>query len=194
MNLLNRLTFRPENTADHRQVEELTRKAFWNLYGPGCDEHFMVHQLRKSPGYISELSFVACDGDRVLGHILYTRSYILDDDGQKHDVISFGPVSVLPEYQKLGIGSSLIRQTMAMAKNQGRVGIFIYGDPKYCHRFGFKNAKHFNISTADGENFEEFMGLELHDGGLSGIKGRLHQDAAFKVDKAALEAFDSTFS
>ena len=194
MNILEKLTFRPENTTDHRKVEELTRKAFWNLYGPGCDEHFMVHQLRTSPGYIPELTFVACDGDRILGHILYTRAYVINGGGQKHEVVSFGPVSVLPEYQKMGIGSALIKQTMAMAKNQGHVGIFIYGDPKYYHRFGFKNAKCFNVSTADGENFEEFMGLELREGGLAGIKGRLHLDAAFKVDKAALEAFDSTFS
>lgn len=191
MSLIEQLTFRLETPDDHRQVEELTRRAF----GHDCDEHFIVHLLRESPSYIPELCFIACDGNEILGHILYTRAYIHSPGGQKHEVISFGPISVLPEYQSKGIGTALIELTIAIAKNKGdHDAVFIYGDPEYYHRFGFTNAVRYDVTTPKGENFEEFMGMELYPGGLLGIKGKLHQDAAFTVDKAALREFDKMFA
>ena len=179
---------------DYRQVEELTREAFWDLYKPGCDEHLMVHQLRKSPAYIPELDMLACDGDKLVGHILYTRSYVLSEDGQKHEVISFGPISVLPVYQRQGIGSALIERTKVIAKGLGYKGIFIYGNPEYYHRFGFVNAERFYITTPYGNNFEDFMGLELSEYSLDGIRGKLYEDLAFQIDPVKLESFDRTFT
>ena len=194
MNSVEKLTFRLENANDYRQVEELTREAFWDVYRPGCEEHLMVHQLRKSPAYIPELDLVACDGDKIVGHILYTRSYVIDEASQKHEVISFGPISVLPQYQGKGIGSALIERTKEIAKEKEYKGIFIYGNPKYYNRFGFVNAQKFHISTPGGKNFDDFMGIELIENGLVGIKGKLFEDSAFEIDKAELENFDSTFA
>jgi len=190
MNLLEELRFRPENPTDYRKVEELTREAF----GPGCDEHFMVHQLRKSPSHIPELCFVACHGNKILGHILYTRAYIHGNDGQKYEVISFGPISVSPEHHNQGIGTALIEITLAIAKNQERHGaVFIYGDPEYYKRFGFVNAARYGVTTPKGENFDEFMVIELREKSLVAKKGKLYQDAAFAVDTAALKAYEDTF-
>jgi predicted N-acetyltransferase YhbS len=193
MNRLEEISFRLENIDDYRRVEELTREAFWDLYRPGCEEHLMVHQLRKSQAYIPELDMIACDGEAIVGHILYSRSFVINEAGQSHEVISFGPLSVLPEYQNKGIGSALIEKTKAMAKEQGYKGIFIYGNPAYYHRFGFVNAIEFQITTPNGDNFEDFMGLALSENSLDGIHGKLYEDIAFNIDKAKLEYFDSTF-
>lgn len=193
MNLIEKMTFRLENTNDYREVEKLTREAFWDLFRPGCDEHLMVHQLRKTPAYIHELDLVACDGEKIVGHILYTRCYVIDEANQKHEVISFGPISVLPKYQGQGIGSALIEQTKEIARKKGFKGIFIYGNPKYYSRFGFVNAEKFQICTPDGKNFDDFMGIELIENGLASIKGKLFLDSAFEIDKVELEKYDRTF-
>jgi predicted N-acetyltransferase YhbS len=131
--------------------------------------------------------------DQIIGHILYTRSYVIDKENQKHEVLTFGPLTVLPEYQKSGIGAALVEKTIVMAKDMGFKGIFIYGHPDYYQRLGFVNAKQFNITTPEGENFDYFMGIELGKNTLAGISGRLLVDAAFEVDPEKLEAFDKTF-
>lgn len=195
MDLSERFTFRLENVNDYRQVEELTREAFWKFDrddGLGCDEHFMVHQLRKTRAFIPELDFVACDGKKIIGHIIYTCSYIATVD-HLYEVISFGPLSVLPEYQNQGVGSALVKRTKAMAKEMGYKGIFVYGNPKFYNRFGLINAKQFNVTTPEGENFDYFMGLELSEHSLKGLEGRLYQFPDFKMDKEAARIFDRTF-
>jgi predicted N-acetyltransferase YhbS len=190
---LENVTFRLETKEDYRKVEEMTRETFWNLFKPGCEEHLIVHQLRQSKGYIPELDLIACVGDQIIGHILYTRSYVIDKENQKHEVLTFGPLTVLPEYQKSGIGTALVEKTIAMAKDMGFKGIFIYGHPDYYPRLGFVNAKQFNVTTPEGENFDYFMGIELGKNALAGISGRHLVDAAFEVNQEQLEAFDQTF-
>ena len=99
-----------ETEKDYREVEELTREAFWNLYVPGADEHFIVHNLRKSKNFIKHLDLVAVHQDKIVGSIIYTLSYIEDEFNQKHEVITFGPVSILPEFQNKGIASAVIER------------------------------------------------------------------------------------
>ena len=193
MSLLEQIKIRQETSDDYRVVEELTREAFWDLFKPGCDEHLMVHQLRNGTGHIPELCLVACDGDKITGHIMYTRSYVVSGDNQRHEVISFGPISVLPSYQGKGIGSALIEQTKEKAKDMGYRGIFIYGNPKYYNRFGFINAERFRISTPEGHNFDEFMGYELYENALNGITGKMYNDSGFEIKAEELEAFEKTF-
>ena len=193
MSLLEQITIRQETSNDYREVEELTREAFWDLFKPGCDEHLMVHQLRKGAGYIPELCLVACDKGKIIGHIMYTRSHVVDEKEQRHEVISFGPVSVLPSYQGKGIGSALIERTKEMAKEMGCKGIFIYGSPEYYSRFGFVNAERFRITTPDGANFDAFMGCELYENALNGITGKMYNDSGFEINAEILEAFEKTF-
>jgi predicted N-acetyltransferase YhbS len=190
---MKKLTYRLAEKNDYRQTEELTREAFWDLFRPGCDEHLMGHQLRVGDAYIPELDMVAFDGEKSAGHILYTRSHVEDKNGQRSEVISFGPISVLPAYQGRGIGSELIKRTKEIAKNLGYKGIFIYGNPKYYYRFGFANAEKFCITTPDGSNFDDFMGLELYENALSGITGKMFNAPGFEIDPAALAEFEKTF-
>ncbi|MBN2344571.1 MAG: N-acetyltransferase, partial [Deltaproteobacteria bacterium] len=99
-----KLIIRHETESEHRTVEELTRDAFWNLYFPGCDEHYLVHILRDHPDYLPELSFVAELDGEVVGMIMYTRSWLIDENNCKKEIVSFGPLCVHPAHQRKGIG------------------------------------------------------------------------------------------
>jgi len=187
------IIIRPEKESDFEEVEHITREAFWDIYKPGCDEHLLAHKLRAVPAFIPELDFVAELDHRIAGNIMYSRARVIGEDGREDEVITFGPVSVLPACQKRGIGSLLITHTRKLAQEMGYRAIFIFGNPAYYRRFGFLNAEAFGIATADGENFEEFMGLELYKDALRGIKGRFQEDPVFHIDKEELEAFETRF-
>lgn len=186
--------YRTETEDDFDQVEFLTREAFWNVYQPGCEEHYILHVLRGTPAVIPELNLVCEAGGRIVGHIFYTRSRVLSDGGGCFPVITFGPISVHPDMQGRGIGSALIRKTLARAAEMGFSGVVITGNPAYYGRFGFRPASDFGIVYEDGSSFPALMALELPPGGLSGVKGRVSFDPAFTlIDPEELDRFDAQF-
>lgn len=187
------IEIRLEREADRRKVEELTREAFWNLHVPGCDEHLLAHNLRQCAAFIPELDFVALADGQIVGNIMFCRAKVKSDDGGAQDVITFGPLSVWPEYQGKGIGSALIKHAIQMAGIIGYNAILIYGDPGYYHRFGFQHAEAFHIRTAEGIYMDALMALELYGGALKGITGRFLEGEAYQVDEAKLVKFDKTF-
>ena len=187
------MKIRLEEEKDYRKVEELTREAFWNLYTPGCSEHFMLHNLRKSPAFIKELDFILEEDGEILGHIAYSHSKIIDEENVSHRVITFGPISVLPSYQNKGIGSALINHSLREAKALGYKAVCIYGDPRYYGRFGFRCGDKFDIKTSDGKFAAALMALELTPGALDNISGRLFEDSSFEVNNKEFEVFESTF-
>jgi len=184
---------RLENKNDYREVENLTREAFWDIYKPGCVEHLIVHKIRKTSSFIPELDFVALRDNQIVGNIIYSKSKVIGIDYDEHEVVSFGPISVLPSLQKKGIGSILIEHTMEMAKDMGYKAVFIFGNPAYYHRFGFKNAERFGISTFEGLNFEAFMALELYKDSLKGISGKFYMSPVFEVSLEDIEDFEKSF-
>ena len=183
---------RQELPKDHHIVETLTRDAFWDIYKPGCDEHYLVHCLRKTKAFIPELDLVAELNARVVGHIMFTRAYV-KQDRIKHEVLCLGPVSIHPDLQKQGIGSILIKHSLAIAKNMGFKGVVLFGSPLYYPKFGFKNAQEYGITTSDNQNFDAFMVLELSPGSLRDIKGAFFADPAFNVNDSNTEEFDKGF-
>ena len=187
------IEIRLEIIKDYEEVENLTREAFWDLYQPGCDEHLLAHKLRKVEAFIPKLDFVAELDGQIVGNIMYSKAKIVDKNGTDHEVLSFGPLSVLPSYQKSGIGAKLVNHTIELAKVMGNKAIVIFGNPDYYHRFGFVNAEMHHITTGDGENFDAFMALELYKGALQGITGKFHEDPVFQVSKVELEAFEKKF-
>jgi len=184
---------RPERPGDFDFVENLTREAFWDVYQPGCDEHFILHKLRSDPAFLPDLDFVAESQGKIVGHIVYSLARITEETGIDHPVVIFGPISVDPCLQGRGIGSALIRHTIALAKSQGFPAIVIYGNPAYYHRFGFRDAKDFGITTADGANFEAFMVLELDPDVLRTIHGKFHESPVFFADPDELAAYETRF-
>ena len=184
---------RLEREEDFRDTEVLTREAFWDLYRPGCVEHLLVHKLRKTPAFVKELDFVAVCNHRIVGNIMFSRAMILDEQQGKYEVLTLGPVSVHPEFQKKGIGSQLIRHGIVCAREKGLKALVLFGSPEYYQRFGFVNAKEFNIRTSDGQNFDAFMVLELYNGSLKGIEGRYFEDSVFQIDMREVEEFEKGF-
>ena len=138
-----------EEPKDYRRVEEITRRAFWNLHVPGCDEHFLAHKLRSHEDFIPELDFVAAIDNVVIGNIMYSESHLRDDADNKMSTITFGPVSVHPNYQRQGIGSALISHSISIATKMGHRVVIIHGNPSNYCKFGFKGSKAYNVSTPE---------------------------------------------
>ncbi len=177
----------------HFESEHLTREAFWNIYKPGCDEHLVLHKLRKSPSYVPELDLVVFSGTRIVGHIISSLAYVQDSLDIKHEVLCVGPVSVLPSLQNKGYGAFLMKTSIAEARRLEYPAMILFGSPDYYHRFGFNNAENFGITTKDFQNFEAFMALELCPGALNEVNGRFFEDQAFVVNPRELETFEKRF-
>jgi putative acetyltransferase len=178
---------------EYRAVEELTREAFWNLYVPGCSEHYVLHNLRKSRDFIPDLDFVAEKKGQIVGNIVYSRGIVKDHQGAEQAVLCFGPVSVLPEFQKQGIGSALISHTIKLARALDYPAVLIYGDPRYYSRFGFRCAEKYYIKTADDKFAIALLALELKEGALNNMLGRFVESAAFEVDANKFAEYDAKF-
>ncbi len=188
------LILRNERPEDYRAIEELTREAFWNVHAPGCSEHYLVHIMRSSDAFIAPLDTVAETGGKIIGHIAYTKAKIICDDNTLRHIVSFGPVSVLPQYQGAGVGSALIEDTLGRAAQLGYTAVLIYGDPLYYARFGFVAAENYGIATSDNMYAEPLLALELAKGTLSGAHGRFLEDGVFNIDEKAAQVFDKTFT
>jgi len=188
------ISIRHEIESDCREVEELTREAFWNLYVPGCDEHYLVHKMRTHPDFIPELDFIAAVEGRIVGNIMFTRSHLVDEAGSKVEITTFGPISVLPGFQRQGIGSALITRSKEVVIELGYKAIVIQGHPgNYC-RHGFKSSKDYNISDAEGKFPYSLLVLELEKGFLEGHKWRYHDSKVYSsLDSKDVEEFDRLF-
>ncbi len=187
------LIIRNEKINEYRTVEELTREAFWNVNVPGCNEHFCLHNTRSSSDFIPELDFVAELKGRLVGNIVYTHGKVINDVGKTYKVISFGPISVLPAYQRQGIGSNLIRYSLDKARSNGFTVVCIYGDPRYYHRFGFRCAERYDITNSEGKFAVALMALELAPGALQEISGRFIESEVYKVDEDDFQKYENTF-
>ncbi len=188
------IRIRREEPKDYRRVEEITREAFWNLYRPGCDEHFAAHQLRKHKDFLPELTFVMEADGELVGSILYSRSKVVGEGGQEWETISFGPVCILPRLHRQGLGRMLITHSMEEAKRLGYSSIVICGYPYHYEPYGFQGAKKYGISLPDGQFYTGVMALSLVEGGFRGVRGSIHFCEALETpNPEALEAYDSTF-
>ena len=188
-----KLKIRLEQPEDFRKVEELTREAFWNVYRPGCDEHYLVHSMRECEAFIPQLDFVMEYDDKIIGNIMYTKAVIQKDDGTQCNVITFGPVSVLPEYQNKGIGKRLIEHSIKVAEENGYGAILIYGDPEYYKKFGFVKSEKFGIATTENMYADPLQAREIIEGFLEHAQGRFLEDEIYAVDESMAEKFDQNF-
>jgi predicted N-acetyltransferase YhbS len=184
---------RNEREEDNRAVEEVTREAFWNPYVPGCSEHYIAHALRGHVDFIPELDYVAVVAGWVVGNIMYTRARLANDAGESLEIASFGPLCVHPAFQKMGIGSRLIRHSLPVARELGFGVVAIYGDPhNYC-KHGFRNGKDLGISDGNGDYPHGLLALELAPGVLAGRHWRLQISPAYVCGECEVEAFDRGF-
>jgi len=191
------LKIRLETPEDRYAIEELTRETFWTFWGEDlkiCDEHLLVHKLRDVEAFVPELNLVAELDGKLVGHIIYTKSWIESEDGTKHEMLTFGPLSVLPDYQSRGIGRKLMQHSFEKAKEMGFKAVFIYGHPDYYPRVGFKRAAELGLTDYGGNSYDALMVYILHDGALDGITGKCCIDPVYfnLTEEEALE-FDKRF-
>ena len=189
------MRIRLEEPKDYRRVETLTREAFWNVYRPGCVEHFILHQLRKEPCFVPELTYVLEEKDEIIAHIAYAQGTLVQFNGQRQAMLLFGPVSVLPAYQGKGYGSQLIRFTLDKAAQLCYPAVVITGNPAYYKRFGFVSASRYGM-TMEGMTAEEapfFMVKLLQRQAAETLAGVYTDPACYQVEEAEVAAFDSTF-
>ena len=187
------IELRREQSSDYSETENVTREAFWNHYSPACSEHYLLHIMRDCPSFVPELDVVAvCDG-KIVGNVVYMKSVIRADNGNSYEVLSLGPISVLPEYQRKGIGGRMIEYTRDIARRMGFAAILLCGDPDYYSRQGFLSAETFGIRTEDDMYADALQVCPLCENAMSGMKGRYIEDSVYQVDEAAATEFDKHF-
>ena len=187
------VAIRNEQKKDERIVEEITRRAFWNLYFPGCDEHYLAHLLRYSDDFIPELDLVITSNEQVIGNIMYSKSFVIYENGKKLDTISFGPVSIDPKYQRKGFGSQLIKYSMDRAKEMGFGAVIIYGNPmNYCH-LGFISSKKYQIGNSEGKYPCGLLVKTLNENVFNDQKCKYYESKSFNFDLTGFEEFDNSF-
>lgn len=185
------LTIRPETPEDYFEAEAMTRRAFWNKYQLGCNEHLFLHKLRENADYLPQLSRIAVADGKIVGGIWYSRAVVRGEHGEQ-PVLTFGPLCVDPDAQGRGVGERLLRETLALAKEAGYAGVVIYGEPTYYPRVGFKTCDYFGITTPDGKNFPAFMAYKLIPGALKA--GRFYESEVFAdLPQEELDVFDQQF-
>lgn len=169
------IIIRNETKDDYKKSENLTREAFWNVYRPGCTEHFVLNKFRESKNYIPELSFVMEKDGEMIGHVMYAHSHIKSYDGKTIPIMTFGPISIAPEYKRQGYGTRLLRYSMQKAKEMGGKALAITGNIDFYGKSGFILASEKGIRYADSEPNDwvvpYFLIKELEDGFLDNISG-----------------------
>lgn len=188
-----KLNIRNTDKSEFFQTENLTRETFWNLYQSGCTEHFMIHNFRKSKAWVKQLDVVAVIDNNIIGHIISTKAKVIDENNNEREVLHVGPFSVETEFQNNGIGTQLLSYSIKEAKKLGFKGMILFGNPDYYQRFGFQNAKTFNITTKEGMNFDPFMALELKKNGLAAVKGKFFLDGSAEINEEELSKYEKQF-
>ncbi len=186
------LTIRNETQADRRTVEDITRRAFYNIYAPGCVEHYLVRTMRDHPDFIPELDFVAELDGEVIGNVMYTRSTLTDEAGAVKDILTFGPVSIAPEHQRKGFGRRLLEHSFRRAAELGWDAVVIFGSPANYVGLGFKSCKKFNISLENGKFPSAMLGKELKEGALGGRRWVYRDSPVMGVDEGEARRYDDT--
>ncbi len=190
------MIIRLETEKDYYEVENLTREAFFNVYRPGCFEHLVVHNLRKDKCFVKELDYVIEEDGKIIANIVYAKGKIKQENGVTKEVLLFGPVSVLPEYQKQGYGEKIIKYTMEKAKENEFNEIVITGNPNYYKKFGFESASRYKIYYEGMDKNEElpfFMICIFNKQKFNISEGYYSDPECFNVDEKELEEFDKKF-
>ncbi len=191
---MTRYIIRQETPADYRTVENVHREAFWNVNFPGCDEHYLAHILRQSSDFVPELSLV-CEADgTIVGSVMYSRSTLTDALGNVVPTLTFGPIGVLPAWQRKGVSKALLDRSFWIAAEMGCPAIIIFGDPANYVARGFRSCMKYGVSVGDGVFPTAMLVKELKPGFFDGRAYTFAESAAFEgVTEEAAAAFDAQF-
>ena len=189
-------TIRSEERADYREVENLVRESFWNVYRPGCSEHYVLHVLRDDPDFVPELDFVMETDGRIIGQNVFVKAVIESDDGRDVDVLAMGPICIAPGLKRQGYGKKLLDYSLERAAALGFGAVLFEGDINFYGKSGFDYARKFGIRYHDlPEDADDsfFLCKELLPGYLDDVTGVYQTPSGYYVDDADVEAFDKEF-
>ena len=192
----NDYTIRLEKPEDYREVENLVRESFWNVYRPGCSEHYVIHVLRDDPAFVKELDFVMEKDDELIGQNMFMRTVINADDGRVIPILTMGPIGITPELKRKGYGKKLLDYSLEKASAMGFGAVLFEGNIGFYGHSGFTYARNFGIRYHDlpeGADDSFFLCKELIPGYLEGITGVYRTPRGYYVDDADVEEFDKAF-
>ena len=187
---------RLERTEDFREVEFLVRESFWNVYRPGCSEHYVIHVLRDDPAFVKELDFVMEKDGRLIGQNMFKQTVINADDGRDVPVLTMGPIGITPELKRKGYGKRLLDHSLEQAAALGYGAVLFEGNIGFYGKSGFDYARRFGIRYHDlpeGADDSFFLCRELIPGYLDGVTGVYQTPRGYYVDDAEVEEFDKAF-
>ena len=187
---------RLERKEDHAKVENLVREAFWNVYRPGCLEHYVLHQMRDAEDFVPELNFVLEKDDEIIGQNVFVKAKITADDGREIPVMTMGPICIAPEYKRQGYGKILLDYSLEKAAEFGAGALCFEGNIDFYGKSGFSFASEFGIryhGLPEGEDASFFLCKELIPGYLDGITGEYATPQIYFVDEAEADVFDQRF-
>ena len=190
------LTIRNEKKEDHRKVENLIRESFWNVYRPGCLEHFVIHKLRDDDAFIPELDFVMELDGKLIGQNMFMKANIKADDGRDIPIMTMGPICIAPQLKRKGFGKILLDYSLERAKNFGCKAVCFEGNIDFYGKSGFTFASNFGIryhGLPEDEDASFFLCKELEEGYLDGITGEYATPQGYFVDEDEAEMFDKNF-
>ena len=193
----NDLNIRLEREDEYREVENLVREAFWNVYRPGCSEHYVIHVLRSDPAFVRELDFVMELNGRLIGQNMFMRTIINADDGRVIPVLTMGPIGIIPDLKRRGYGTALLNYTLEKAKELGFGAVLFEGNIGFYGKSGFTYAREFGIRYHDlpeDADSSFFLCKELSPGYLNGVTGVYQTPQGYYVDDREVEEFDRNFS
>ena len=187
---------RLEEKNDYSTVENLVRESFWNVYRPGCSEHYVIHVLRDDPAFIKELDFVMEQEGRLIGQNMFMKMVINADDGSRVPVLTMGPICIAPELKRQGYGKKLLDYSLEKAEAMGFGAVLFEGNIGFYGKSGFDYARKFGIRYHDlpeGADDSFFLCKELIPGYLDEITGVYQTPQGYYVDDTDVEEFDKTF-
>ena len=192
----NGYTIRLEKKEDYREVENLVRESFWNVYRPGCSEHYVIHVLRDDPAFVRELDFVMEKGGRLIGQNMFMKTVIEADDGRIVNVLTMGPIGITPELKRRGYGKALLDFSLEKAAELGYGAVLFEGNIGFYGKSGFDYASRFGIRYHDlpeDADSSFFLCKELIPGYLDGITGVYQTPQGYYVKDEDVEEFDKDF-
>ena len=187
---------RLEKIEERREVETLVRESFWNVYRPGCLEHYVLNQLRNDPAFVPELNFVMEKDGRIIGQNVFMRASIKADDGRDIPIMTMGPICIANEYKRQGYGTTLLDYSLEKAAELGCGALCFEGDINFYGKSGFAFASRYGIryhGLPEGADASFFLCKELIPGYLEGITGEYATPAGYFVDEQQAEEFDKEF-
>ena len=193
---MNHIIIRNETPNDHREVEHLVRESFWNVYRPGCYEHYALHVLRGDPAFVKELDFVMEKNGRIIGQNMFMHAVIHADDGRQIPIMTMGPICIANNLKRQGYGKLLLDYSLEQAKELGCGALCIEGNIAFYGKSGFGCGRDYGLryrGLPEGADDSFFLCRELVDGYLDGVTGVYGPPEGYFVDEAACEAFDRTF-